>query len=212
MAELVLASASPRRSQLLRQINLNFRIITPDIDETPLSKERAGDYVQRMSNGKASAAFGILMAADQVNADLVVLCADTIVVLDGEILGKPVDESNGIEMLLQLSNRTHQVLTSVTLACPANAQQEVFSVETQVTFGILTRTDAARYWLSGEPQDKSGGYGYQGLGAIFVTSITGSASNVAGLPLRETALGLARFGIDCLALHASEPEEVIEHG
>jgi septum formation protein len=147
-----------------------------------------------------------------VNPDLVVLCADTIVVLDGEILGKPVNEAAGIEMLLKLSDRVHQVLTSVTLVCPATAQQEEFSITTQVTFGLVTRSDAERYWLSGEPQDKSGGYGIQGLGAMFVASIIGSASNVAGLPLRETAVGLARFGLDCLALHASDTEEVIQHG
>jgi septum formation protein len=205
MVELVLASASPRRSQLLRQLNLSFRTITPDIDETPLADEPAGDYVQRMSDGKVSAAFGLLSPADRVNP---------IVVLDGDILGKPVNESAGIEMLLRLSNRTHQVLTSVTLACPASTQRESFSVETQVTFGVVTRRDAERYWLSGEPQDKSGGYGIQGLGAIFVTS---SGSNVAGLPLQETAFWLARFGIDCLpphvsAAHVSEPQEVIQHG
>jgi len=217
MVELVLASASPRRSQLLRQLNLSFRTITPDIDETPLVGEPAGDYVQRMSDGKVSAAFGLLDPADVENPALVVLCADTIVVLDGDILGKPVDESAGIEMLSRLSNRTHQVLTSVTLACPASSQRESFRVETQVTFGVVTRRDAERYWLSGEPQDKSGGYGIQGLGAIFVTSITGSGSNVAGLPLQETAFWLARFGIDCLpphvsADHVSEPQEVIQHG
>jgi len=199
MQELVLASASPRRAQLLRQLNLNFRIITPDIDETPMPGEGAGEYVQRMANGKAAAAFGLLNTAAGVNPELVVLCADTIVVLDGEILGKPAGEQAGIEMLLRLSNRAHQVLTSVTLGCPARAQQENFSVQTEVSFGALERRDAERYWLSGEPQDKSGGYGIQGLGAIFVTSITGSGSNVAGLPLRETAACLARFGIDCLA-------------
>lgn len=212
MVELVLASASPRRSQLLRQINLSFRVITPDIDETPMANERAENYVQRMSNEKASSAFAVLNPADRANSDLVVLCADTIVVLDGEILGKPVSETAGIEMLLRLSNRTHRVLTSVTLACPASAQQEDFSVETQVTFGVLTRNDAERYWLCGEPRDKSGSYGIQGLGAIFVASITGSASNVAGLPLRETAAGLARFGIDCLAPQTSALRESTQHG
>jgi septum formation protein len=212
MVELVLASASPRRSQLLRQLNLNFRIIMPDIDETPWVNERAENYVQRMSKGKASAAFARLDLSDRMNSDLVVLCADTIVVLDGEILGKPANELAGIEMLLRLSNRTHQVLTSVTLVCFSSAQQEDFSVETLVTFGIVTRNDAERYWLSGEPHDKSGGYGIQGLGAVFVTSITGSASNVAGLPLRETAFGLARFGIDCLASPTSTQREITQHG
>jgi len=134
----------------------------------------------------------------QQDADIVVLCADTIVVLDGEILGKPKDEEDAVGMLLRMSDRRHLVATAVTVRRLADGFQESFRVETEVTFRHISELECRKYWLTGEPADKAGAYGIQGLGAIFVESITGSCSNVAGLPLRETAECLARFGIDCL--------------
>jgi septum formation protein len=199
---LVLASASPRRSQLLRQLNLSFDVITPDIDETPLIEEQAFDYVGRMAEGKIAAATEWLLVNMPINGqqdtDIVVLCADTIVVLDGEILGKPKDEEDAVGMLLRMSGRRHLVATAVTVRRLADGFQESFRVETEVTFRHISELECRKYWLTGEPADKAGAYGIQGLGAIFVESITGSCSNVAGLPLRETAECLARFGIDCL--------------
>lgn len=200
---LVLGSASPRRSQLLRQLNLSFDVITPDIDETPMVGEQACDYAIRMSKGKSVAARHLLEAdaADASKRDLevVVLCADTIVVLDNEILCKPKDEEDAVNMLRRMSNRRHTVVTAVTVSRLADGYQESFSVETEVNFRQVNEQECRKYWLTGEPQDKSGAYGIQGIGAIFVESIIGSSSNVAGLPLRETADCLARLGMDCLA-------------
>ena len=198
---LVLASASPRRAQLLRQINLNFDVLKPDIYETPFAygevMEGPADYVARMSAGKAEAAMALL--GELISPGLVILCADTIVVLDGAILGKPRDEQDGVDMLLRMSGRDHQVLTSVTLCQPTEGRQVDFQVATQVTFRAVSEAECRQYWRTGEPQDKSGAYGIQGLGAIFVASMCGSPSNVAGLPLRETAECLSQFGIHCLA-------------
>jgi septum formation protein len=195
-SRLVLASASPRRAQLLRQINLDFTVIRPDIDETPVAGEGAVEYVARMSAGKADAAIGLL--GEHVRPDAVILCADTIVVLDGAILGKPRDEQDAVDMLLRMSGRDHHVLTSVTLRQQTESPQVHFQVDTQVTFRALSEGECRQYWRTGEPQDKSGSYGIQGIGAIFVASMSGSPSNVAGLPLRETAERLGQFGINCL--------------
>lgn len=193
---LVLASASPRRAQLLRQINLDFTVIKPDIDETPLAGEGAAEYVARMSAGKADAA--ILLLGEGASSGSVILCADTIVVLDGAILGKPRDEQDAVDMLLRMSGRDHHVLTSVTIRQPTENRQVHFQVGTQVTFRPVSEDECRQYWHTGEPQDKSGAYGIQGLGAIFVASMSGSPSNVAGLPLRETAECLRQLGINCL--------------
>jgi len=203
LIELVLASASPRRSQLLRQLNLSFDVITPDIDETPLPGERAYEYASRMSEGKSIAARRLLemttSTLQQRGHDVVVLCADTIVLLDNEILGKPKDETDAVDMLQRMSNRRHIVVTAVTISRLADAYQKSFRVETEVAFRRISESECRKYWLTGEPKDKSGAYGIQGVGAIFVESVSGSCSNVAGLPLRETADCLTHFGIDCLA-------------
>jgi len=196
-SRLVLASASPRRAQLLRQINLEFTVIRPDIDETPVAAEGAVAYVARMSAGKADAAIELL--GEHASPGSVILCADTIVVLDGAILGKPRDEQDAVDMLLRMSGREHHVLTSVTLRQPTESRQVHFQVDTQVTFRAVSEAECRQYWRTGEPQDKSGSYGIQGIGAIFVASMSGSPSNVAGLPLRETAERLGQFGINCLA-------------
>ena len=190
MSALVLASGSPRRAQLLRQLNLSFSVVTPDIDERPRPGESARAYVRRMSTEKLGKARSMLAG------EPVIVCADTEVVLDGNILGKPRDESDCVKMLLSLSARDHNVLTSVTMA--GGGKERTFIVETNVSFRRLTSSECRNYWATGEPCDKAGGYGIQGVGAIFVKKIEGSYSNVVGLPLMEVARGLERFGIACL--------------
>lgn len=192
MSTLVLASGSPRRAQLLRQLGLTFTVVTPDIDEHPREAEPARRYVQRMSMEKLDAARPLL--ADV--GDCVIVCADTEVVLDGRILGKPADETDCVNMLLALSAREHRVMTGVTVAGAHGAS--AFVVETRVTFRRLRPIECVAYWATGEPGDKAGGYGIQGLGAIFVEKIEGSYSNVVGLPLMELARSLEKQGITCL--------------
>ena len=130
--------------------------------------------------------------------EAVILCADTIVVLDGEIVGKPETRFDAITVLQRMSGKKHQVLTSVTIGETISSKQRSFFVETIVTFRQLSLSECEAYWETGEPADKSGSYGIQGLGSIFVAGIDGSPSNVAGLPLMETAAELKSFGIECL--------------
>jgi septum formation protein len=192
MDTLWLASGSPRRADLLRQLALDFKVLIPEVDERVARGEGALDYVARMSREKSRSARKRLAAGDGG----VVLCADTVVIADNEILGKPADRQEALSMLRLLSGRGHKVVTSVTIA---QGMREIsFSVETIVEFRQLTMRDCERYWETGEPADKAGAYGIQGLGAILVASINGSYSNVVGLPLTETALALREFGIDCL--------------
>ncbi len=187
---LTLGSGSPRRAELLRQLGLDFDVLRPDIDETPHEGERAGDYVARMSRSKSTA------IRPAVSPDRLVLCADTTVTLDDRILGKPDSAAECEDMLMRLSGRRHSVLTALSLGTAAETHSQV--VETIVAFRRLTREECHDYWLTGEPVDKAGGYGIQGLGATLVESIAGSYSNVVGLPLMETATVLRKFGIDCL--------------
>lgn len=206
MPELVLASGSPRRAALLEQLGLPFTVLRPDINETPAPGEHASEYVRRMSLEKSHRALELL-GNDRQGHDIV-LCADTDVVLDDAILGKPASAEECVRMLLGLSGRDHRVLTGVTVCGPGGSATRV--VETIVTFRDLTRTECEQYWATGEPADKAGGYGIQGIGAIFVAAIHGSYSNVVGLPLPETAQMLAAQGFDCLAMaarrHAEEPD------
>lgn len=189
MIALYLASGSPRRRELLTQIGVPFSLLGAPIDETPLPGEAAVAYVERLARAKAQAGLAGLSQPG------VVLGADTAVVLDGEILGKPQDREHALAMLAQLSNREHQVLTAVALA--DGQRCESLCVASQVRFRAIDTEEAERYWASGEPADKAGGYAIQGLGAIFVTGLQGSYSAVVGLPLSETADLLARFGIAC---------------
>ncbi len=188
-----LASQSPRRRELLAQLGLTPGIVTADVDETPLPGEEAGAYVERLARAKALAGWHAVEAGG--SALLPVLGADTAVVVDGEILGKPRDERDARAMLARLAGRSHQVLTGVSL-CDGARQLSVVS-RTDVTFGALDAERIARYVVSGEPLDKAGGYGIQGLAAAFVARIDGSYSGVVGLPLFETAALLRQFGIEC---------------
>lgn len=191
MATLFLASASPRRRELLAQIAVPCVARAVSIDESPFPGEPAGDYVERLAREKARAGLELLIDQD----DAVVLGADTAVVLDGRILGKPRDFEDFRSTLGRLAGRTHQVMTAVALVSRHGEAAQV--VCSDVTFRSLSDEEIADYWASGEPCDKAGGYGIQGLAAVFVSRIEGSYSAVVGLPLCETAQLLREFGIAC---------------
>lgn len=191
MASLQLASASPRRRELLAQIGVPFVTLIASIDETALPGEPAERYVERLAREKAQA--GLAALSDP--ADAVVLGADTAVVLDGRILGKPADRAECLATLAALSGREHQVLTAVALASAQRIESRV--VASRVRFRPLRAGEAEAYWATGEPCDKAGSYGIQGLAAVFVSQLEGSYSAVVGLPLCETAQLLGEFGIPC---------------
>ena len=191
MASLHLASASPRRRELLAQIGVPFVTLIASIDETALPGEPAERYVERLAREKALA--GLAALSDP--ADAVVLGADTAVVLDGRILGKPADQAECLAALAALSGREHQVLTAVALASAQRIESRV--VASRVRFRPLRAGEAEAYWATGEPCDKAGSYGIQGLAAVFVSQLEGSYSAVVGLPLCETAQLLGEFGISC---------------
>lgn len=179
MSELVLASASPRRADLLRQLGVSFVQRPASIDESVLPGEEPPDFVTRVAREKALACERLLESGSGP-----VLAADTCVVLDGQILGKPADRMEALAMLARLSGREHLVLTAVCLRYQGE-QRELMS-ETRVQFVTLTREQVENYIASGEPFDKAGGYGIQGLAGAFVESIQGSYSNVVGLPMAQT--------------------------
>lgn len=189
-AQIILASASPRRSELLKQIGIRHSIRTVDIDETPLPGESPLVYVERVAAEKSAACRAVL------NQDLPVLSADTSVVCDGHIMGKPENREHAIAMLSRLSGRTHQVYSAVSLR--GDRHWLAVSVS-EVTFRPLSQAEIVAYWHTGEPCDKAGAYAIQGLGGIFIESITGSFSGVMGLPLFETAQLLAKQGIQVIA-------------
>ena len=173
---LVLASASPRRRALLADLDLAFTVRPPHTDESPLPLERPADLVSRLAREKAQA----LLAPGEL-----VLAADTIVVIDGEILGKPVDAADARAMLARLAGREHEVYTGVALAdASASPSRLVSRVErTEVRIREMTSLEIAAYVAGGEPMDKAGAYAIQGWGAIFVEAITGNYTNVVGLPI-----------------------------
>ena len=186
MADLYLASQSPRRRELLMQIGVNFSVVTVAVPEQQQPGEVPVDYVQRLALAKSWAGSALV-------ADAPVLGADTIVVLGQQVLEKPVDQADAVGMLLQLSGQTHQVLTAVAVCHKSQCHSRLS--RTQVTFRQLTAAEAEHYWTTGEPADKAGGYGIQGLGSVFVTAIDGSYSGVVGLPLAETADLLTLFNV-----------------
>jgi len=171
---LVLASASPRRRALLSEAGIAFEVDAVDIDETPRPNEPPDGYVQRLAQEKAR-------AAARSHPEAAVLGADTAVVVDGGIFGKPIDDADARRMLDRLSGRSHEVLTGVALVWPAG--ERVAIDRTVVWFNTLSATDVAQYVASGEPRDKAGAYAIQGLAGRFVERIDGSYSNVVGLPM-----------------------------
>ncbi|MEZ5552594.1 MAG: nucleoside triphosphate pyrophosphatase [Pseudomonadales bacterium] len=182
---IILASASPRRAQLLAQIRIPFEAVASAVDESIHSGELPEDYVCRMARSKAAAGSRV---------GRITLAADTIVVTDNRILGKPAGREEAIEMLLTLAGREHRVHTAVAV-CNGD-RLLVDLVSTRVRFRDISAEEAQRYWESGEPVDKAGGYGIQGIGGIFAASIEGSYSAVVGLPLTETERLLAQMGVD----------------
>ena len=189
MSRLILASASPRRKELLEQIGVDCLTHPVDIDETVKPNESAKTYVERLAREKALAGFE-RFAKD---SDLVI-GSDTSVVIDGEILGKPNDREDAINTLMRLSGRSHQVMTAVAVATKRGVQSRV--VTTDVSFKDLSLQECEQYWATGEPADKAGSYGIQGTAAVFVTGINGSYSSVVGLPLAETASLLESAGVN----------------
>jgi len=192
--QLVLASRSPRRRELLNQCGVRFAVVDVDVEESPAPGESAADYACRVALDKARA--GAALAGNA----LPVLGADTDVVLDGEILGKPRDRAHALDLLARLSGRHHQVCSAVAVVHAGHAATRL-SV-TDVHFGSISPQQAAAYWDSGEPAGKAGAYAIQGLGATFVREIRGSYSGVVGLPLYETCALLTECGIDMLAARA----------
>jgi septum formation protein len=191
---LVLASASPRRRELLWQLGVPHRVAVADLREDALSDESAADCVQRLALAKATKIWQAMALAGAPGAALLpVLGADTAVVIDGQMLGKPADRETAMRMLARLSGRTHQVLTAVALVGPHGSAQRLS--QSEVSFRALAEAECAAYWDSGEPRDKAGGYAIQGLGAVFVSELRGSFSGVVGLPLFETAQLLDAAGV-----------------
>ncbi len=178
-SELVLASASPRRRELLAVLGVRFSVAPMDIDERAHPGEDPEDYVRRMALTKAQAGF------NRADTNVAVLGCDTTVVIDGRILGKPADRDEARAMLAALSGRVHRVLSAVALVDAAGSAERLSS--TEVAFRAISAAEADAYWQTGEPADKAGGYAIQGLAACFISEIRGSYSGVVGLPLYETA-------------------------
>lgn len=191
MPAIHLASGSPRRRELLEQIGVPHQVLKVEVDEQWQRGESAEDYVVRLAMDKAAAGWA-KVRADGL-APLPVLGADTTVVLGGEVLGKPRDRDDAIAMLGCLSDRAHEVLTAV---CLCQGERLAWRLSrTEVRFKALSRDEIEAYWASGEPADKAGAYGIQGLGAVFVQHLSGSYTGVVGLPLFETAELLRVFGV-----------------
>ena len=186
--KLVLASSSPRRRELLDQLGVTYLLDSPEIDETPNPEEPAADYVQRIATSKA-----LEVARRHDLSQNLILAADTTVVVDDCVLGKPVDMMDGLAILARLSGRRHTVMTAICLCSDQQTSTEL--VSTDVEFIQLTRELCEAYLATEEPWDKAGGYGIQGLGGAFVRAIYGSYSNVVGLPLTETWQLLCANGI-----------------
>ena len=176
--DIILASASPRRRELLEQIAVSYSVHTVDIDETPLSNELPLAYVQRLAAEKSAVCLAVL------NTDKPILAADTTVVLGDVIMGKPKHKEDALAMLSLLSGKTHQVYSAISLR--GREHYQAVSI-TDVTFKNLTEQEILDYWHTGEPLDKAGAYAIQGKASVFVTNINGSFSGVMGLPLYETA-------------------------
>ncbi|MGE0029677.1 MAG: nucleoside triphosphate pyrophosphatase [Steroidobacteraceae bacterium] len=186
---IVLASASERRSRLLTQIGVRHESLAADLDEDPRPGEIPADYVQRLARDKALAG----LAALGGRTALPVLAADTTVVLDGRIFGKPSGEQECVAMLMALSGRTHEVMTAIALADGSDLRTAMNV--SRVTFRALDEQECRRYWATGEPAGKAGGYAVQGLAAVFISRLEGSFSCVMGLPLFETAALLDAAGV-----------------
>lgn len=197
--ELVLASQSPRRRELLGQLGLNFRILAPEIDERMDRALPPARLVECISLEKARAAQAL------AGPEAIVIAADTVVTLDGAVLGKPRNGADAVRMLASLSGRRHHVYTGLTVL-RGDARDTGHEV-TEVAFRALTSQEISDYVSTGEPMDKAGAYGIQGYGSLLVEGIRGDYSNVVGLPLGRLGRMLAQFGVDCLRLAAQDPAQ-----
>lgn len=187
---LYLASTSPRRRELLSQADIRFSVLDVAIDESQRPNELPASYVERLAKEKAEAGF----ASVENDGNAIVLAADTIVVLEDDILGKPSSEAEAKSMLRALSGRSHVVMTA--FAIKTEEQIRVQRVNTTVFFRSIASKEIDWYWKTGEQQDKAGGYGIQSKGGIFVSAISGSYSTVVGLPLAEVIVALQTLGIE----------------
>ena len=195
--DIILASQSSRRRELLERMGVgDFRIVTPDIDEQMDRELPPGELVGRISLEKA------LAVQAQEGKGPIIIAADTVVALDGAVLGKPADELEAFKMLSTLSGCRHQVYTGLTVL--QGEEQYTVSEETTVTFRELSAEEIDRYIATGEPMDKAGAYGIQGYGALLVEGIQGDYYNVMGLPVCRLGLLLRRLGVDCLSLAAGQ--------
>ena len=177
LPKIILASASPRRAEILRTVNWPFETLPADIDETREAGEDAAAYVQRLARAKAE-------AAARRSPGATIVAADTVVVINEQILGKPNDQDDARRMLRQLSGQWHQVLTGVALIDNATSESKVACETTEVKFAVMSRDEIDWYVASGEPMDKAGAYAIQGLGARFIEGIRGDYFNIVGLPVR----------------------------
>ena len=191
--QIYLASASPRRAQLLTQIGIVHMSLDANINEVLLSQESAVDYVSRLAVQKAQTVWQHNKQHAHPQAILPVLGADTIVVHDGVILGKPSNQAEFLRFFARLSGTTHDVYSAIAVVYEDKIEQALSY--SQVRFSTVTPQQALQYWMTGEPCDKAGGYAIQGLGALFIDNLSGSYSGVMGLPLFETAQLLAGFGV-----------------
>ncbi len=190
-----LASASPRRRELLEQIGISYQRLVVDVPEVQEEDEVPEMYVLRVALQKARAG-RLTLAADDLTP---VLGADTAVVINSEVLGKPAGRKEALAMMARLSGQRHQVMSAVAIVGSDGEEQSRLSVST-VQFRDVSREEAAAYWATGEPADKAGGYAIQGFAAVFIERLEGSYSGVMGLPLFETADLLGQFGIVPLAI------------
>ena len=203
--EIILASGSPRRRELLARIGVEeYRILVPDVDESAEPNTPPGALVEELSLRKAQAVRG------QVGDEALVIAADTVVALEGKILGKPVDEVDAVEMLSALAGRNHEVYTGVTVL--RGSKVVTCHEVTAVTFRPLSPEEIANYVATGEPMDKAGAYGIQGIGSVLVSGIEGDYFNVMGLPVHRLSLVLKTFGVDTLALAALRREAGKDRG
>ena len=177
MANIILASSSPRRRELLQQLGLEFSILSPDIDESIHDGESVEEYVERLACAKADTIL-------KQHPNAVIIAADTSVAVDQTILGKPESKQHAFEMWDLLSNRKHDVYTGVCVR--TSLEKHSIVVRTQVEFQKLSPQDMEYYWATGEPVGKAGAYAIQGIAARYIPSIVGSYTNVVGLPLHET--------------------------
>ncbi len=190
----ILASASPRRSELLRNLGLSFVICPADLDEESIQENTPSRLVEAISSAKAS------KVAAESDPNALVIAADTVVVLDGVVLGKPANADAAKQMLSALSGKTHEVYTGVTLR--QGVRDVCFHERSEVQFRTLSEEEIGAYLQTGEPMDKAGSYGIQGVGALLVSEIRGDYFNVMGLPLCRLGLALQDFGLNLLTLAA----------